>query len=123
MHLSDHDLRQLDGERLETLTLEPLRALSEKLLLDLKAARERLNQTPENSSRPRAAKHRGNASRPRRGRRTRRPAGWRMAKTPLREEQSTRRPTSPRRPPSSPTRSGLARLAQAGLDAVLAPEA
>jgi transposase len=52
MHLSDNDLRQLDEARLEGLPSEVLRALSKRLLSDLKEARERLNQSPENSSRP-----------------------------------------------------------------------
>jgi len=65
MQLSDHDLRQLDRARLHELDGERLRALSEKLLADLKEARERLNQTPSNSSRPpssRAPWERGEAS-------------------------------------------------------------
>ena len=52
MHFSDHDLRQLDAERLGALTEEQLRVVSQKLLVDLKAARERLNQNAQNSSRP-----------------------------------------------------------------------
>lgn len=52
MYLNDNDLRQLDEARLERLPSEVLRALSKRLLSDLKEARERLNQTPENSSRP-----------------------------------------------------------------------
>ena len=65
MQLSDHDLRQLDRARLHELDGEQLRALSEKLLADLKEARERLNRTPSNSSRPpssRAPWERGEAS-------------------------------------------------------------
>jgi len=47
MHLSDHDLRQLDA-----LSSEQGRILLGKALADLKAARERLGQNPTNSSRP-----------------------------------------------------------------------
>jgi transposase len=52
MHLSDHDLRQLDEVYLDGLTPEQARALLGRALADLKAARERLNQNPSNSSRP-----------------------------------------------------------------------
>ena len=52
MHLSDHDLRQLDEAYLAKLTPEQARALLSKALEDLKAARERLGQNPSNSSRP-----------------------------------------------------------------------
>lgn len=52
MRLSDHDLRQLDEAYLEGLSLETLQEVSKRLGHDLKEARERLNQTPENSSRP-----------------------------------------------------------------------
>ena len=52
MHLSDHDLRQLDDAYLAGLTPEQARALLSKVLADLKAARERLAQDPSNSSRP-----------------------------------------------------------------------
>jgi transposase len=52
MQLSDHSLRQLDEAYLERLGEEALRSLSAKLLLDLKEARERLNQTSQNSSLP-----------------------------------------------------------------------
>jgi transposase len=52
MHLSDHDLRQLDEADLETLSEERARALLVKALADLKTARERLGQNPSNSSRP-----------------------------------------------------------------------
>ena len=51
-HLSDHDLRQFDDAYLETLSLEQARALLGRALEDLKTARERLAQTPSNSSRP-----------------------------------------------------------------------
>lgn len=52
MHLSDHDLRQLDEAALARLTPEQARALLSKVVADLKAARERLGQNPRNSSRP-----------------------------------------------------------------------
>lgn len=52
MRISDHSLRQLDDAYLERLEEEALRSLSGKLLADLKEARERLNQTSQNSSRP-----------------------------------------------------------------------
>jgi hypothetical protein len=52
MQLSDHSLRQIDEAYLERLGDEALRSLSAKLLLDLKEARERLNQTSRNSSLP-----------------------------------------------------------------------
>ncbi|MBP6808315.1 MAG: IS66 family transposase [Chromatiaceae bacterium] len=52
MHLSDHDLKQLDEDYLRGLPAESLRLLSGKLLADLKEAHDRLNQNPSNSSRP-----------------------------------------------------------------------
>jgi hypothetical protein len=52
MHLSDHDLRQLDEAALAKLTPEQARALLSKAIDDLKRARERLAQNPSNSSRP-----------------------------------------------------------------------
>ncbi|MDS4018916.1 MAG: IS66 family transposase [Candidatus Competibacter sp.] len=52
MHLSDHSLRQIDDVYLQSLEVEALRGLSVRLLADLKEARDRLNQGPENSSRP-----------------------------------------------------------------------
>jgi transposase len=52
MHLSDHDLRQLDEAYLDGLTPQQARALLSKALADLKLARERLGQNPSNSSRP-----------------------------------------------------------------------
>jgi transposase len=52
MHLTDFDLRQIDVEYLRSLSPEQLRVVAEKLLLDLKAARELARQTPQNSSRP-----------------------------------------------------------------------
>jgi transposase len=52
MHLSDHDLRQMDEGWLEKLPEDKLRQVSGRILQDLKEARDRLNQTPDNSSRP-----------------------------------------------------------------------
>ena len=52
MKLSPHDLQQLDEETLRQLPEAVLRPLSVSLLADLKEARERLAQTPTNSSRP-----------------------------------------------------------------------
>jgi len=52
MQLSEHDLKQLDEETIRSLQAETLRTLALKLLADLKAARDRLNQSPDNSSRP-----------------------------------------------------------------------
>jgi hypothetical protein len=52
MHLSRHDLAQLDEAYLAGLPEGSLRALSVKLLLDLKELFERLEQNPSNSSRP-----------------------------------------------------------------------
>ena len=52
MHLSEHSLRQLDRAYLDALDEAALRGLSAKLLDALKEARDRLNQGPENSSRP-----------------------------------------------------------------------
>jgi len=52
MQLSEYDLKQLDDETLRSLQAEALRTLSTKLLADLKEARDRLNQNPDNSSRP-----------------------------------------------------------------------
>jgi hypothetical protein len=52
MHLSDFDLKQIDDNKIEQLSLEQLRHLSSRMLHDLKDARDRLNQTPDNSSRP-----------------------------------------------------------------------
>lgn len=55
MQLKDHDLRQLDADRLRQLGQRQPAALvdlSVRLLEDLKEARERLNQNPDNSSRP-----------------------------------------------------------------------
>jgi len=52
MHLSDHDLRQMDEGWLENLPEDKLRQVSARILQDLKEARDRLNRTPDNSSRP-----------------------------------------------------------------------
>ena len=52
MQLSEHDLKQLDEETIRSLQAGTLRTLSVKLLADLKEARDRLNQSPDNSSRP-----------------------------------------------------------------------
>jgi hypothetical protein len=52
MHLSDHDLLQLDDACLERLSEAQARVLLGKTVADLKAARERLGQNPSNSSRP-----------------------------------------------------------------------
>jgi transposase len=52
VQLSRHDLSQLDEASLGRLSEVQLRALSEKLLADLKAAYERLDQNSRNSSRP-----------------------------------------------------------------------
>ena len=55
MKIKDHDLRQLNEERLQTLhEKDPaaLLQLAKRLLDDLKEARERLNQNPSNSSCP-----------------------------------------------------------------------
>jgi transposase len=52
MILSDHDLLQMDEAYLESLDPDRLRAVSKKLLSDLKESRERLNQNSQNSSIP-----------------------------------------------------------------------
>ena len=52
MILKDYDLKQIDRDYLETLRPEQLLEVSLKLLQDLREARDRLNQTPQNSSRP-----------------------------------------------------------------------
>lgn len=52
MNLAAVSLRQIDEEYIDSLSLEKLRHLSKKILGDLKETRDRLNQTPENSSRP-----------------------------------------------------------------------
>jgi hypothetical protein len=52
MRLTDHDLKQIDQEYLASLSPEQLLYLSKKMLDDLRNARDQLNQTPQNSSRP-----------------------------------------------------------------------
>ena len=55
MKISDHDLRQIDADSLHELrhrNLDALEDLALRLADDLKEAKERLNQTPDNSSRP-----------------------------------------------------------------------
>ena len=52
MRLKDHDLKQLNREYFTALSPEQLLNLAEKLLNDLRDARDRQNQTPQNSSRP-----------------------------------------------------------------------
>jgi transposase len=52
VQLSRYDLSQLDEDYLAKLPEQQLRYLSAKLLADLKAAHERLDQNPSNSSRP-----------------------------------------------------------------------
>ena len=52
MAFSDHDLRQLDGEVIDSLPVDGVKNLAKILLLDHKEARERLNQNSQNSSRP-----------------------------------------------------------------------
>jgi transposase len=52
MRLTNHDLKQIDHDYLATLSPEQLLNLSGKMLDDLRDARDRLNQTPQNSSRP-----------------------------------------------------------------------
>ena len=53
MKISDHDLRQINAESLHALRerdLDALEDLALRLANDLKEAKERLNQTPDNSS-------------------------------------------------------------------------
>jgi hypothetical protein len=52
MKLSGHDLKQINDNTLDRLPEEQLRTLSKLMLSDLKAATDRLNQNPTNSSRP-----------------------------------------------------------------------
>jgi transposase len=52
MILSDHSLRQIDEESIDSLSEDAVRALAIKLLNDLKEARERLNRNSQNSSVP-----------------------------------------------------------------------
>lgn len=52
MHLSRHDLLQMDDEWLQRLPPELLLEVSKRLLHDVKMLRDRRDQTPNNSSRP-----------------------------------------------------------------------
>jgi len=52
MRLTDRDLKQISQAYLASLPPEQLLHLSGKMLDDLRDARDRLNQTPQNSSRP-----------------------------------------------------------------------
>lgn len=52
MRLTDHDLKQMNQEYLASLRPGQLLHLSQKMLTDLRSARDQLNQTPQNSSRP-----------------------------------------------------------------------
>ena len=52
MIFNDRDLRQINQAYIKSLDIETLEKLASKLLEDLKEARERLNQNPNNSSRP-----------------------------------------------------------------------
>lgn len=52
MLLTDHDLRQIDDSYIKSLNPEKTQEVALRLLKDLKEARERLNQNPNNSSRP-----------------------------------------------------------------------
>jgi len=52
MQLTDHDLKQINQEYLASLSPGHLLHLSSKMLTDLRDARDRLHQTPQNSSRP-----------------------------------------------------------------------
>ena len=51
-HLSDHDLKQMDDAWLDGLPEPVVLGLLKRSLNDLRAARDQLNQTPANSSRP-----------------------------------------------------------------------
>jgi hypothetical protein len=52
MVLKDHDLKQIDRDYVEGLARGKLEEMTLRLLEDLREARDRLNQTPQNSSRP-----------------------------------------------------------------------
>ncbi len=52
MQLSAHDLKQLNDKNFSSLERENLEILASKLLSDVKELHDRLNQNPENSSRP-----------------------------------------------------------------------
>ena len=51
-HLTDHDLRQMDEAWLHSLPEPVARAVLSRVVADLKEARDRLNQSADNSSRP-----------------------------------------------------------------------
>ena len=52
MKLSDYDLKQMDDAWVEGLPADRLRLALRQTLNELKEARDRLNMTPKNSSRP-----------------------------------------------------------------------
>lgn len=52
MVLKEHDLKQIDRAYVEGLARDKLEEMALRLLEDLREARDRLNQTPQNSSRP-----------------------------------------------------------------------
>ena len=52
MTLSDHSLRQIDEESINSLPEDAVRTLAIKLLNDLKESREQLNRNSQNSSAP-----------------------------------------------------------------------
>ena len=52
MHLRKHDLLQMNDEWLKKLPAERLLEVSKRLLDDVKELHDRLNQNPDNSSRP-----------------------------------------------------------------------
>ena len=52
MHLSKHDLFQMNDEWLKKLPAELVLEVSKHLLHDVKELQDRLNQNPDNSSRP-----------------------------------------------------------------------
>ena len=52
MEISNHSLPQITPEVLDKLTRDELLPLSVKLLKDLKELHDRINQNPNNSSRP-----------------------------------------------------------------------
>ena len=52
MKLSDHDLRQMNDDWVDGLPADRLRSALRQTLNDLKEARDRLNMSPANSSRP-----------------------------------------------------------------------
>lgn len=52
MQLSSHDVQQFDDAYIDSLPLDRLRPLMSKVVSDLKEALDRLNQNPDNSSRP-----------------------------------------------------------------------